>query len=59
MPERENHRRPSRRADRNDDDPLEQMRRFREEMEVEWEASEERSRRALAEMEVALKLRSR
>jgi hypothetical protein len=59
MPERENHKKLSRRSDEKASDPFEQVRKLREELEPEWEASEERSKRALAEMEVALKLRSR
>lgn len=59
MPEHENHREPSKRIDGNGEDPLERMRKVFEEVRPEWEASRERSQRALAELDAALKLRSR
>jgi hypothetical protein len=59
MPERENNEGASRRADRSGDDPFERLRKYLDEVRPEWEASRERSKRALAEMDAALKLRSR
>jgi len=58
MPENGNHESVSR-VDRGDDDPLERVRKVIKELTPEWEASRERSKRALAEMDALLKLRSR
>jgi len=59
MSEHKNDKVSSERADRNSDDPWERMQRVVEELRPEWEASRERSKRALAEADAALKLRSR
>jgi hypothetical protein len=59
MSENEKARKSRRQAERGDYDPLERMRKVFDELAPEWEASRERSRRAIAEAEVALKLRSR
>jgi hypothetical protein len=59
MPENGNHKPTSHRADRHDDDPLERVRKKIEEIRPEWEASRERSQRALGELDAALKLHSR
>jgi hypothetical protein len=59
MPERGNNNETSRRADRNGEDPFERLRKYLDEVRPEWEASRERSKRALAELDAALKLRSR
>ena len=59
MPENEEAKRSSRRIEGSGDDPFERLRKYLKEVQPEWEASRERSRRALAELDAALKLRSR
>jgi hypothetical protein len=59
MSEPDNSNEDSGRADRSGDDPFERLRKYLDEIRPEWEASRERSKRALAEMEIALKLSSR
>ncbi|HEX6152844.1 MAG TPA: hypothetical protein VFZ19_04895 [Solirubrobacterales bacterium] len=59
MPDNGNQEPAARRADRDQGDPLERVRKVIEEIRPEWEASRERSQRALAELDAALELRSR
>ena len=53
------HERSSHRSRRGDSDPWEQIRKVLEEAQDEFEASRERSKRALAEADAALKIGSR
>jgi hypothetical protein len=59
MPESHNKKEGPPRVDRSSGDPFERLRKYLDEVRPEWEASRERSKRALAELDAALKLRSR